>query len=51
MGQHWSGSTVDVYGRTEDYEKVNHEHFIGIMNHKYDIGRYNKLYTLRTRYK
>ena len=38
MGQIWSGCTVDVYGSMEDYEMVNKEHFIGIMNHKYEIG-------------
>jgi len=38
MGQIWSGCTVDVYGSEEDYKMVNKEHFIGIMNHKYEIG-------------
>jgi lysophosphatidic acid acyltransferase/lysophosphatidylinositol acyltransferase len=36
-GQIWSGSTVDVYGSLADYEMVTKEHFIGIMNHKYDV--------------
>jgi hypothetical protein len=38
MGQIWSGCQVDVYGSMEDYKMVNKEHFIGIMNHKYEIG-------------
>lgn len=37
LGQYWSGTDVHIYLDKESYEKINQEHFICIMNHKYDI--------------
>lgn len=37
LAQYWSGSNVVIYIDEEDFKKVNKEHVICIMNHKYDI--------------
>ena len=43
LGQYWSGTTVNVYCDPENLKKVVKEHFICIMNHKYDIGNYKTI--------
>lgn len=37
LAQYWSGSNVVVYMDEEDFKKIHKEHFICIMNHKYDV--------------
>lgn len=37
LGQYWSGTNVHIYIDKESFEKMTKEHFICIMNHKYDI--------------
>ncbi|RNA42726.1 1-acyl-sn-glycerol-3-phosphate acyltransferase gamma-like [Brachionus plicatilis] len=37
LGQYWSGTDVHIYIDKESFDKITHEHFICIMNHKYDI--------------
>ena len=37
VGQHWSGTEVDVYFEPGLMKYVNKEHVINVMNHKYDI--------------
>jgi lysophosphatidic acid acyltransferase/lysophosphatidylinositol acyltransferase len=37
LGQYWAGINVDLYISKEDFKKFNSEHFVCIMNHKYDI--------------
>ena len=37
MAQYWSGMNVDLYMSKEDFHMFNNEHFVCVMNHKYDI--------------